>query len=402
MKRSTLLTSIGTLLLSQLSYGAAFQFYELGTPVVGTADVGQAALANDASTAYFNPAGMAALPSSEFMLGAQMLLPYIHFSANSSTTMSGNNGGNAGLFTPGIDGYYVYSHSSNLKFGISLTTPYAGVLNYNNHWVGRYNVQQMTMYTLNLNPAMAYQLNDWIALGGGFSVEYANFSQSVAIPISATEDGQATLKLSNVASGFNVGILLTPYRTTKMGIAYRSQIKHDLTGDIDFMNITTAPAANTKMIMPANVIASISQLVTNKLTVLGELGWSNWSSMVDTVVNVLGYTAVTPLNWHDTYRVGLGGQYKALPSLLLQAGISYDSSPTTRSRRLPDLPMDRQIRVGAGLAYEVMHAVTLGASYEYLNFGSAPIQTTSSYGTLAGSYARNFTNVFQLSMNVVC
>ena len=53
------LLAASSLLVSQLSYAAAFQFYELGAPSNGTAGVGQAALASDASTAYFNPAGMA-------------------------------------------------------------------------------------------------------------------------------------------------------------------------------------------------------------------------------------------------------------------------------------------------------------------------------------------------------
>lgn len=400
--RSRLAVGLAAMCVSQFATAAAFQFYELGTPINGTAGVGQAAVASDASTSYYNPAGMIELPNSQFMLGAQSTLAYTNFSPNSSNTISGNNGSNAGGLLPGADAYFVYNHSPRLKFGASLTVPYGGSLNYDNHWVGRYNVQQMLLYTLNFNPALAYQVNDWVSLGAGIAIEYANLYQTVALPISTLVDGQATVKVDNTSPGFNLGVLLTPSKSTKVGVAYRSQIIHNLRGNISFMNIGETPSATTKLVMPANVIASISQHVNDKLTLLGELGWANWSTMVDTIVNVKNYSAVTPQNWHDTYRVGLGGRYLVTPSFTFQAGASFDSSPTSSSKRLPDLPMDRQIRLGLGMLYDITKMVNLGLSYEYINLGNASINNTSSDGVLSGSYERNNANVFQASLNVIC
>jgi long-chain fatty acid transport protein len=261
----------------------------------------------------------------------------------------------------------------------------------------------MTFYTLNLNPAVAYQANSWLAVGAGFSVEYAYLNQSVALSVIPNViDGQLTLKLDNTSAGFNLGALITPYDSTRIGIAYRSQIIHHLRGNIDFLNINAAPTATTKMVMPANIIASIRQALNPQFSLLGELGWSNWSSMLDSVVHVKGYQSVTQLHWHDTYRIGLAGQYQVIYPLLLQAGVAYDSSPTSSGRRLPDLPMDGQIRVGAGLEYALIRDVMLGVSYEYINFGKASINNVSSNGRMAGSYSRNFANVLQASLNVNC
>lgn len=398
LRHLTLLMSLS--LGSASAYAAAFQFYELGTPIIGTAGVGQASNTHDASTAYFNPAGMSSLPYSELMLGSQLIVPEINFSSHSNTTYTGNNGGNAALLTPGLGGYYVYNASSKLKLGVSLTMPYGGAESYNNHWVGRYNVQQMMFYTLNLNPSVSYQVNSWMSLGGGLSLEYANLYQTVALPIIPGLDGQATVKMDNFSPGFNVGAMFTPRPDTQVGVAFRSQIVHHLTGNIDFMNIGYSPGASTRMVMPANVIASMSQRLSKQFVLLGELGWSHWSSMRNNVIYVDGFTAVTPQNWQDTYRVGLGGRYQLNPALLFQAGISYDSSPTSSTKRLPDLPFDRQVRLGAGVEYEIVRAVNLGLSYEHINFGSANINNTSSAGVLAGDYSRNYANVLQASLNV--
>lgn len=399
LRRLSLLTAAVPLLFSQFAHAAAFQLYELGTPIVGTAGVGQAAVADDASTVYFNPAGMTMLPATQIMLGTEVVLPYANFSPNSSNTITGNNGGNAGVLTPALSGFYVYNATRNFKIGFGVTSPYAGALNYTNHWVGRYIVQQMSLLTININPAIAYRINEWASVGAGFSYEYANLIQSVALRLTPAVDGQATVNLGNFAPGFNLGVLFTPYEATKIGVAYRSQIVHHLSGSVDFINISTTPTARTRMVMPANVIASISQDLSPAFTLLGELGWSGWSSMRNTMLTVDSFSGVTPLNWNDTYRIGMGGQYRAFDSLMLQAGLSYDSSPTSKSRRTPNLPMDRQIRVGAGVEYFMYTAVTVGLNYEYMNMGSAPINNTSSMGVISGNYPRNFANFFQASLN---
>ena len=71
--------------------------------------------------------------------------------------------------------------------------------------MGRYAVQQMEFYTLNFNPVVSYQINEWAAIGGGFSIEYANLYQTVALPFPVLRaiDGQATVKADNVSPGFN-------------------------------------------------------------------------------------------------------------------------------------------------------------------------------------------------------
>lgn len=396
---TTLILSAMTYLFSQPSLAAAYQLYELGTPIIGTAAVGQAAVADDASTAYFNPAGMGLFNQSQFMLGSQLLVPYTNFSKNSSNTISGDNGGNAGMLTPGMDLYYVGSFTHNLKFGLSLTSPYGGALFYNNGWVGRYDVQTTIFYTINLNPSIAYRFNDWVALGAGVAVEYMNLQETVALPLLLGIDGGAKISVANIATGYNLGVMLTPYPSTRIGIAYRSQIVHNLHGNTSFLRISDTPNTSTRLVMPQNVIISLAQQY-GRINLLAEAGWANWAAMRNTVLTIQNYTASAALNWSNTYRVGLGLQYKVVPRLKLQLGASYDSSPTTASKRLPALPMDRQYRIGAGLMYALIEKAVLGMSYEYWNLGNAPIYNVSNNGVLAGSYSRNYANAFQVSLNV--
>jgi len=394
-----LTTFICTTILSNSALAGAYQLYELGTPVIGTAAVGQA-VANDASTAFLNPAGMGFLPDTQFMLGSQIIMPYTNFSKNSLNTISGDNGGNAGLLTPGMDIYYSYNLSPCLKLGLSVASPYGGALNYDDGWTGRYVVQDAMFYTININPSIGYRVNQWLAVGAGASIEYMNLTQTTAFAIEHLVDGQIDVKTDNYAPGFNLGVMFAPYASTKIGIAYRSKINHDLHGQLTFLRIDRAPNTSLNMVSPQNIIASASHDFSDRFTLLAEAGWSNWSSMKNTTLNVGDRSVITPLNWKNTYRAGLGGRFNATPALTLQAGVSYDSSPTTTENRLPSLPMDRQIRVGTGVLYSMLKTVQLGFSYEYWNLGSADIHNTSSNGVLSGSYSRNYANVVQASINV--
>lgn len=380
---------------------AAFQLYELGTPIIGTAGVGQA-VTNDASSAYFNPASMTLLPDTQFMLGSQMLLPYFNFSKDDSTTIHGNNGGNAGSLIPGMSLYYAYSLAPNIKLGVSVTSPFGGEMTYEDRWVGRFYVQQVTFYTINLNPSIAWQINDWAAIGAGVSAEYLNLQETVALPIPVITliEGQAKVSLANIAPGFNIGLLFTPYKSTQIGIAYRSQIVHHLSGSTTISGFSANPSTTTKLVNPSELIISARQGIGSRFKLLAEAGWANWSTMRDAILTVDGYSATIPQNWGNTFRVGLGGQFQATCNLLLQLGASFDSSPTVSSKRLPDLPMDKQLRIGGGLIYRIIQPVALGVSYEYINFGRASINNTSSNGVISGYYSRNYADVLQISLNV--
>lgn len=403
MKPLRLALPILSTFLATPVFAAAFQLYELGTPVIGTAGVGQAAIAMDASTAYFNPAGMTQLSATQFLLGSEIIIPDVHFKKNNDNTTTGNNGGNASPLTPGVGMYFVYSATPSIKLGASLTSPYDGFLTYNDGWAGRYMVQNTQLLTMNLNPSAAYKINQWLSIGVGAAIEYAGLYQTVALPYQPNNDGQITVKVHDYSPGYNAGLLLTPYQQTKIGIAYRSRILHTMHGNLTFLRIPETPSVTTAITMPQNVIVSLAQVIGQRFTLLGEAGWSNWATMDKNVLNVDGVNATTILDWRNTYRLGLGGQYNLNSVIKLQAGASYDSSPTDSEKRTPNLPMDRQVRVGTGAIFMLNRFAQLAVSYEYINFGNAEINNGSAYGgVLAGSYAENYANVVQASINITC
>ena len=204
------------------AWAGGFWVYEIATPDMGVAAAGRAAAAQDASTAFGNPAGMTRRDRSQLLAGLEPIIASVEFDLGSGTTVAGSDGGDAGSLLPGLAIYSVYSLSPRLKFGISLAGIVGGTLKYDDDWVGRYFVTEVELTTIAFSPTIAYRVNDWLSIGGGPSVTYAILKQEAAINnvLDGRPDGR--LKVEDEAFGFGgiVGILVEPWTGTRFGVQY--------------------------------------------------------------------------------------------------------------------------------------------------------------------------------------
>ncbi len=92
------LVLVGALVPHQAHASGGASAVEQGTARSGVASAGQAASANDASTAFFNPAGMTRLDRSQVTLGTQFVKVKVVFDADAATkaAFGDNDGGDAG------------------------------------------------------------------------------------------------------------------------------------------------------------------------------------------------------------------------------------------------------------------------------------------------------------------
>ena len=126
----------------------------------GNAFAGGAAVADDASVAWSNPAGMTALPMGKHLAGALHLLkPSFQFQNNGSTgafagagTGDGGNGGDWALLP---NGFFTMDISSNLRFGIALNSPFGLSTDYESGWRGQLTGLKSAIKSVNINPSLA-------------------------------------------------------------------------------------------------------------------------------------------------------------------------------------------------------------------------------------------------------
>lgn len=388
------------------AWAGGAQLYEVGAPTQGVANNGQAAAARDASTALLNPAGMARLERSQLMVAGQLLLGDIEFDRDASTTFDGGNGGNQAIITPIPTAFYVYDLMDDVKLGVSLASLVGGGLDPKNDWAGRFVTQEVGLTALILNPVVSLKLVEWASLGAGFVVQYSRLEDRIgfANPAPGAAEGQLRIDDDDFGFGFNLGLLVEPRPGTRIGLAYRSEIDQDFGDDTDFDNILGRDGTrdlNTEFDTPQTLILSAYQQVTDEFAVLADLGWTDWSIFqFTTITGSEGRGVSIPRDWRDTWRIGIGFEYRIADPWLLQCGFSYDSSPVKSSgKNFPDFPSDRQFRYAAGVVHDLNEDMSVALNYEFLDAGNAAVDVELPTGRLSGEYDSNYLHFIALSLN---
>jgi long-chain fatty acid transport protein len=406
-----LLALLSVFLSAPAAWGGGVWLYEGGTPDLGTAGAGRAALADDASTAGANPAGMTRLDRSQMLSAVQGIYVDSHFDTRSSG-FGGGNGGNAGGFVPSGGLYYVHHVTDDFRLGISAGSYFGLGVDYGDDWAGRYYTTEAEMLTFGVNPGAGYRVNSWLSVGAGLSVLYATLDQKVAINNGAVPgqpgmgDGELKIDADDVGYGFNLGILVSPWSSTRFGLTYRSEVELEFKDAASLKNIgpvlqglfNASGIAGSKvdidMTIPQALMFSGYHQLNPQWAIMGNIGWQDWSQFgkQELTLRSANSTKFTKnLDYDDTWHFALGAQYRFAERWLWSVGAAYDTSPTDEDTRTPDLPLDRQIRIGTGIQYDWNNDVTVGIAYEYLDAGDAEIDREGGrlQGPLKGDYDTN-------------
>lgn len=401
-------------------WAAGLWLYEGGTPDLGTAAAGRAALATDASTAGANPAGMTHLNRSQMLAAAQGI--YVNGKPDVKVSgFGGGDGGNAGGLVPSGGLHYVHRVTDDLRLGISAGSYFGLGLDYGKNWAGRYYNTEGELLTMGVNPSVGYRVNNWLSVGAGVSMLYATLDQKVAINNGAVPgqagqpDGELKIDDDDVSYGFNLGLMLTPQDNTRFGLTYRSEVDLEFNDAASLKNIgpvlqgllnvsgLSGSKLNIDMTIPQAVMLSAYHQLTDGWAVMGNIGWQDWSAFGKQDMTLKSTTTnsfTKNLDYDDTWHFALGAQYRFAESWLWSVGAAYDTSPADKDQRAPDLPLDRQIRVGTGIQYDWNQDMTVGVAYEYADVGKAEIDQEGGplNGPLKLEYDPNVIHFFAVNL----
>lgn len=432
MKQTTMAWSVACALAlmgaSHEAQAAAFALYEQGIGGLGNAYAGAAAVAEDATTVWWNPAGMARLGSGRHVaLAGALIAPSTKFSDRGSQTARlqttlGGDGGNAGdsAFVPSL--FFVTELTPRWNFGLGISVPFGLSTEYDSDWLGRFQGISSEVKTLNINPSLSYKLSDAASVGFGISYQYAKIDLLSAVNYSAAAfsaggagllglvggsgvEGQNTTELDGSGWGFNLGALFNVTPATRVGIAYRSWIEYDLEGSTSFSNVPAAFAASPtfartdvslKLETPDSLAFGLSHALSGRWDLLADLTWWNWSQIKTLPVvrrsgplNGSNLDTLT-FNFKDTWRASVGVKYKLDGAWTLKLGAAYDETPVpnaqSRTVRLPD--HDRYW-LAAGAKWQVARSGALDVGYAYVKVRDAEINNNQSAlgrGVVTGSY----------------
>ena len=400
--------------------GAALSLYETGAPDLGTASAGRAAMAADASTAAANPAGMTLLDRSQLLSASGAMLPTTNFDIAPQTTTKGTSGGNAGVFMPLGGFFYAHKLTSRFWLGVALYSDYGLGVNYSKEWVGRYHVTRVALFTGKISPSLAYQVNEWLSVAAGFSfaVGRLTFQSKINNQLPPKGDGNFSLESWDEAFGGHAGIMLMPLPKLRIGLTYQSPEYYKFGFNPHLSDLGPGLSAlqrriggskiNIPLEEPQQVMASARYQILPNWSLLGNVGWQNWSAFgefpVGVTTSTTQKTVAANLHFSDTCQIAIGQQLRVGEKWLWSAGFAYDSAPVSKVNRNPVLPIDRQLRYGTGIQYELNHDVTVGAAWEFMDAGPAPYSSTRSAppplkpSTLQGHFSSNYLNFLALNI----
>jgi len=405
-----LLPALITSLLAGNASAAGFQLFEQTASGLGNSFAGSAAVAENASTIFFNPAGMTQLKDREFSTGLTAVGTSFKFSDKGSNvgfltgTGTGSDGGGWG-FIP--NAYLSWAMNKDLYVGVGVGAPFGLKTEYDNPWVGAAQSTMFDVKTYNINPSVAFRVNDSVSVGAGLSWQRleAEYLRQVAVVSAVTSVSPLALNLRGDSFGWNVGALFKVSPATKLGVSYRSKVKYDLTGDITItgpsaaLNASRSSNAKADLELPDTFILSGTHQLSDKVQLLGDVSWTGWSSIqkldvVRTSGALTGQIAQTlDTEFRDSTRVAVGVNYQYKGDLKLKFGLAYDQTPVKgASTRLVSLPDNDRTWLSAGAQWTVGKGgvVDFGATYLLVNNSQIDNnQLADGRGRVTGDYSAN-------------
>lgn len=395
--------------LAGMASGAVAGGFAIGTQSgsgTGNAFAGGAAAADDASVAWYNPAAMTALPTGNSVAGAlHVLKPSFKFQ-NTNSTAAGNDGGDGGDWAYVPNAFYSTSIGSNWRFGLALNVPFGLKTEYDPTWRGRASAILSDVKTVNINPSVAYKVNDVFSIGAGVSFQKLEAELSAFTGLAAA--GNLVLNADDTGYGYNVGMTIQASPNTRIGASYRSSIKYELEGSANFTG--TAPTlfqsgARADLEVPDSASLSLFQKLGSNWDLMLDATWTGWSTLQQLVATRTtatglgqqpGSTITTiPFNWKDTWRYGLGANYKMDNQIKFRTGVALDKTPTNDVDRTPRLPDQERTWLAFGVQYKPSKTSILDFGYAHEFIKDASINQTTAIGTVNGSF-KNKADIFSV------
>jgi long-chain fatty acid transport protein len=359
----------------------------------GYAFAGAAAVAEDASTIYFNPAGMAYLPTGHnFTLAASAIMRSVDFKDKGTTPYTiplsatsairypvGDDGGDGGgtALVPAL--YWSWAINPSLFVGLGISAPYGSETEYDKSFAGRFSSYYTSVETMNINPSIAYKFNEVVTVGFGLNYASTEVELKQAVPNVRTlppSEAEAKIKGDDSTWGWNIGAMFQVTPTTRLGVSYRSTLDHELGGDLKVLGTKTNVTADLET--PDVFSLALSQKFGTDLEILADATWTGWSSVkqLTAVSDATGRPAASVLfNYENTWRFGLGGKYQLNPGWNLRAGIAYDQTPVPDAEsRTMTVPDSDRIWLSVGARWQLNKAASVDFAYAHIFFDDAPVE----------------------------
>lgn len=400
MYKNLILTSLALASLPSLHAGS-FQLNLQGIRQTAMAGSGMAK-PWDMSTIFYNPGGLSRMDKWQVYASGYLVSPTISYSQY--PTAGYQYDAKRNYSTP----FAIYlggpiSKDKKWSAGLGVFTPFGSGLEWDNNWVGKYIIQNISLQTIQFQPTVSYKICEHLSIGAGINIGIGNMEINKALPIAFQDGSDATAKMKGNALGwgFNIGMHYKPTERIELGISYRHGANMKVNDGTATFLVPNAAAGNfplngvtgfnTNLALPHILNFGAAINATEKLTITGDLIFAGWSRYKSLDFNFDEQTAAVKntsemRNYKNTLAVRVGANYKVTPELEIMAGAAYDPTPTSPNYTSPDAVDGNRWVGSAGLAYTISNKISIMGAVQYTHVGTRNV-----------SYApANFNGAYQM------
>lgn len=390
--------TIALLALPASGIASGFALLEQSAKGLGEAMSGGATETEEPNSIFYNPAGIAFLESHAASAGMSAIPINAKYTDDGSTTAFGtpllgeNDTSDVTGWVPNL--FAAFKLADTVTAGFGVTAPFGLATKYSRDFIGRYHAVETDLTTIDISPAVSWQvIPGLLAIGGSVNFQYVDAKLTNAIDFGTilagagttpqTLDGFADMTGDDWGVGYTLGILCRPTETTKIGLSYRSEVEHNLSGDVDFDVPATARGilnaigrnnwfvdcdVKADLTTPASLSLGVAQMLGECFEVKADFSWTGWNCFRKLEVDFDSDQddSTTTENWSDTYRISLGLDWYATDALTLRTGTAYDQTPIPTDYRTPRIPDNNRIWLSVGASYDLTCDLTVDVAYLHL------------------------------------
>ncbi len=326
---------------------------------------------HDVSDMFFNPAVLTDVENGQFIAS----LSYLNSNINAKNGSDGNGGSQKGnvhdagvnAFVPAL--YAAKRVNDDTVLGLAITSPFGLATRYNDGWQGSDRALASSITTVNINPTVAYKVNDKISLGGGLQAQY----YEAKITYNAASNYYTKVHGSGWGYGFNLGAKYQATKDLKFGIGYRSKVGHNLSGGAYSQGLVYSDAGS-KTATPESLTLGTAYQVNSDVELAYDMTWTRWSRLRSfdvTLYQNQAYNSSSAYNWHDSFLHSLGANFKTSDKFLLRTGLAYEKEAMTDAYRNATVPLSNKVWASVGFNYKINPTLSIDAAYVHQFYRTA-------------------------------
>ncbi len=397
-----LMCAAGILGLSTSSFATAFQLWEQDGASIGDYHAGRSAQARDASTAWYNPAGITRIKNQQIVVGDVAILTDIRYKGtvrvNSIPRMPPNATAQGGSFSQVPNFHYVAPINDIIGFGLSVVAPFGLKTEYGRDSSLRYAAVSTQIRVVDISPSIGLNLakNFSVGLGLDWQRASAQFTQTAgASLLGPNSDTASSAKGRSYAYGFHTGLLYQFIPSTRVGLAYNSKVEHVLRGSsklvgpvANYFNTKSTlkefPVVSTNaslaLTLPAYTTLSLFHQLNPQWALKGTAVYTQWN--VVRQVQILNFasiqnmaasnkvTVTIPTSYRNTWNFAVGSEYAATDKFTFRSGVGFDESPIPSKFRNVQIPDNKRYALALGGHYQATKKLGFDLGWTHLFFPS--------------------------------